>query len=241
MRILTLLIIFFAQFLNAQKVYNNCVKTYFKNGKVSTTTCYTENKHSGIAQAFNQQGEKIGEWSIGQMHQIASVHFTYHANGGVHKAQYGSHPDAGIQWYESVTTYNEQGVKVDFWQMSHDDRLTFYDPNQIELPPSNPPPVFENYFTSEFWIDNRTNRAILVRWKPKKDTKFEEVIIAKNERKLLTTHKNNRFVPPLDIYSVEILKTNRKTTTTTLDTVYFVKNDKTDPKNKVYQYSTKTR
>ncbi len=238
MRPLTLIIILLVQLLFAQDGKNNCTKAYFKNGKISTTSCYFADKYGGQALAYNQKGEIIGEWHVSRMHQLSSVHFTYHANGGVYKAEYSSHPDAGIQWYRSTTTYNEAGVKVDFWQMSHDDLVTFYDPNKIDLPPSNPPPSYNNY-TSELWIDNRSNRNLIVRWKPKSASNFEEIMIKKSERKKVTEQKNTRFLPPANLYDIEISKTNRKSAQLALDSNYFVQEDKKNPKTKVYLYSTK--
>lgn len=76
--------------------FKDCSYTPFKDGKRSTSICYSENKYEGLAIAYNSNGEVIGEWKLSRMHLLASVHFTFHSNGGVHKAEYSSHPDAGI-------------------------------------------------------------------------------------------------------------------------------------------------
>jgi hypothetical protein len=100
--------------------YKNCTYTYFnKSKKTSSSHCYND-KYEGKAIAYNQKGEKIGEWDLSRMHMLSNVHFTFHENGAVAKAEYSSHPDAGIQWYKSYTTYDENGVQTEFTELSDD-------------------------------------------------------------------------------------------------------------------------
>lgn len=116
--------ILFSLSIHSQE-YKDCSYTYFKNSKkTSTSHCYSENKSEGKAVAYNLKGEKIGEWNLSRMHMLSSVHFSFHENGGISKAEYSSHPDAGIQWYKSYTTYDENGVKTGFTEMSDDMRTT---------------------------------------------------------------------------------------------------------------------
>lgn len=191
------LLFFFQNTSFAQKEKQNCTKTYFRNGKISTLECMPESGWGGKAYAFNLKGDTIGEWSISRMHMLASVNFTFHANGGVHKADYSSHPDAGIQWYRSCTYFNEEGVKTDFWEMRDDDRVTFIqEPLEIPLKKEEPKPekpikqeviACAIIFSSEFWVDNRLNIPVKITWQSVSDsTNKGEVLVPKGQREMIT-------------------------------------------------------
>lgn len=219
MRLLIIfLIITYTLFSQAQEAYKNCNYTKFKNGKVATSTCYDEDRYRGNSIAYNLKGEKIGEWSLSRMHQLSSVHFSFHANGGVYKAEYSSHPDAGIQWYRNVTTYNEQGVKVDFWEQSHDDRITM-DPTFIEykVEPINPPSKSETIacaipYISELWIDNRLSQNIKVIWASKihKEQKGSITILKGKKAKVAEWLMAQMFDNPLPHFDINVVSTSGK-------------------------------
>ena len=84
---------------------------YFPNGKVSTFSYIDENRY-GKAFAYNFKDEVIYENGTRRIHGSAGVHFSHHANGMVKTAHYSSHPDGGIQWYRTTTTFNEKGEKI---------------------------------------------------------------------------------------------------------------------------------
>jgi len=181
----------------AQKEKQNCTKTYFKNGKLSTIECLPESGWGGKAYAFNLKGDTIGEWSISRMHMLSSVHFSFHANGGVHKADYSSHPDAGIQWYRSYSVFNEEGLRTDFWEMKDDDRVTFIQeplekPVKLEVPKPKEPVKQEVIacaiiYSSELWVDNRLNIPIKITWQSVSDsTNKGEVLVPKGKREMIT-------------------------------------------------------
>jgi hypothetical protein len=83
----------------------------FPNGKVSTIA-FLEDGREGKAIAYNLKGEIIYERSIRRIHGSSSVTFTHHPNGMVHKANYSSQPDGGIQWYKTYTEFNDKGVLI---------------------------------------------------------------------------------------------------------------------------------
>lgn len=156
--------------------------TKFKNGKNSTAECVDE-RGSGTATAYNLKGEVIGTWTMGRMHQLSAVHFTFHPNGMVHKAEYSSHPDAGIQWYRSTTEYNEEGVKIGFWEQSHEDHVTPIEPYvpkpsvvkdtvgyNLKEPVKQEVMECAVIYVSELWLDNRSGKDIKVSWKHKYQT-----------------------------------------------------------------------
>jgi hypothetical protein len=95
----------------------------FKNGKTATIVVLKDQRE-GYAKAYNFQGKEIYHNYIRRYAGNASVTFTHHANGMVKEAHYSSHPDAGIQWYNTWTTFDEQGNKTGERQSNWDDRTT---------------------------------------------------------------------------------------------------------------------
>lgn len=158
----------------SQNSKDNCQISYFKNSKkISTKICLDESKYKGKAFAYDIKGNIIGEWSVSRMHQLSSVFFSYHPNGAVSKAEYSSHPDAGIQWYRSFTYYDDQGNKTGFSEDSHDRQTILIEPYKKEVPvqiiPETNPPVPKQevvqeapIYISEFWIDNRSRKDVYV-------------------------------------------------------------------------------
>lgn len=84
---------------------------YFPNGKVSTFT-YIVDQREGKALAYNLAGEIIYEKGVRRIYGSSGVNFTHHPNGMVHKANYSSHPDGGIQWYRTYTEFNDKGELI---------------------------------------------------------------------------------------------------------------------------------
>ena len=92
---------------------------YFPNGKVSTYSYLEENKE-GKALAYNFKGEVIYEKGTRLIYGSAGVRFTHHENGMVKVANYSSHPDGGIQWYRSTTTFDDKGNKIKYTEDNYE-------------------------------------------------------------------------------------------------------------------------
>lgn len=112
-----LIFILFVQLINAQT--DTLHIHYFHNGAISTISYLNENRE-GKALAYNFEGEIIYEKNTRRIHGSASVSFSHYKNGMVHKANYSSYPDAGIQRYKSYTTFNENGERISEVVEEHD-------------------------------------------------------------------------------------------------------------------------
>ncbi|HRH38049.1 MAG TPA: hypothetical protein PK760_06875, partial [Flavobacteriales bacterium] len=93
---------------------------YFTNGKVSTKAWMDKDNRWGRSWAYKSDGTVIVDHQTRRIAGHASVHFDYHPNGAVSKAEYSDAPDAGIQWYRSTTTFDEQGNQTGFTEQGHD-------------------------------------------------------------------------------------------------------------------------
>ncbi len=123
---------------------------YFTNGKVSTKAWMDKDQRWGRSWAYRPDGSVIVEHATRRIAGHASVHFTYHANGAVSKAEYSDAPDAGIQWYRSTTTFDEQGNKTGFTEQGHDDRGIIPGPGvRWTQEPDVPTPVEQQVMTEQ--------------------------------------------------------------------------------------------
>lgn len=95
----------------------------FQNGKTSTIVVLKENRE-GYAKAYNFQGKEIYHSDVRRFAGHASVTFKHNDNGIVKEAYYSSHPDGGIQWYRSWTTFDDQGNKIGERVDNWDDQVT---------------------------------------------------------------------------------------------------------------------
>lgn len=151
--------------LNAQKPADNCSPRMFKQGSaVAAKECWDADKRFGFFEAFDGQGNSIGKWNLSRMHQYSSVQVNYHPNGAVAKVRYSSHPDAGIQWYRSETTFDSTGKQIGFWEDSHDRTTTLVVPAP-QAPKPGAPPVQEiieeaPLKISELWLVNTTKDSL---------------------------------------------------------------------------------
>lgn len=94
----------------AQERYVRCTYSYFKNSKkISTSLCYDDDGRWGKARAFNTDGKEIYTAELRRVAGHASVEFTYYPSGAVAKAHWHSAPDAGIQWYNTTTFFDQDG------------------------------------------------------------------------------------------------------------------------------------
>lgn len=93
---------------------------YFTNGRVSTKVWVDKDDRWGRSWAYDATGKEIFSYQTRRIAGHASAHFSYHPNGAVSKIEVSDAPDAGIQWYRSTTTYDEQGNRTGFTEQGHD-------------------------------------------------------------------------------------------------------------------------
>lgn len=93
---------------------------YFTNGAVSTKQWTDKNDRWGRSWAYKRDGTVIVEHQTRRFAGHAGVTFSYHPNGAISKAEYSDAPDAGIQWYRSTATFDEEGKQLSFSEQGHD-------------------------------------------------------------------------------------------------------------------------
>jgi hypothetical protein len=112
--------------LNAQE---KIVKRY-KSGQIAsieTIISKDANQVYGLdrekVEVFNKNGDKVFEGYRRNTAGHSSVQLTYYENGGVHKINTSSAPDAGIQWYKSNRILDEEGNIIHFEEYSNEDKM----------------------------------------------------------------------------------------------------------------------
>jgi hypothetical protein len=160
------------------------VRHHFTTGQVSTKEWTDKDGRWGRSWAYNRSGEVIFEGQTRRVAGHASVRFSYHPNGAVSKVETSDAPDAGIQWYRSTTTFDEDGNRTGFWEDGRDNygpipRL-FEHPRTIPsvepvTPIQVPPPkqevaICQRMFQTELFVVNPTNAAVRVVATPKESS-----------------------------------------------------------------------
>ncbi|MDX9750643.1 MAG: hypothetical protein RBT71_06145 [Flavobacteriales bacterium] len=92
----------------------------FSTGEMSTLQWTDRDGRRGLARAFKPDGTVVFEVPTRRIAGHATVRFSYHPNGAVSRAEYSEAPDAGIQWYKSTTTFNEDGNRTGFTEQGRD-------------------------------------------------------------------------------------------------------------------------
>lgn len=148
---------------------------YFTTGQVSTREWTDKEGRFGRSLAYKRDGTVIVDHHTRRIAGHASVHFSYHPNGAVSRSEFSDAPDAGIQWYESTTTFDDQGNRTGFSEQGHDDLHVIPHPGTTFTAPVEPfgpteEPVREpevaicqKLFVNEVFVVNPTKWTCTVR------------------------------------------------------------------------------
>lgn len=145
---------------------------YFSTGEVSTKEWTDRDERTGRAWAYKRDGTVIFHEHTRNFAGHADVHFTYHPNGAVHKVEFSSAPDGGIQWYRSTTTFDRDGDRTDFKAFGRDNYGIIPRP-EVRTTASPPDPPQQEampclrLFNNEVFVVNPTNAAVRVVATPK--------------------------------------------------------------------------
>lgn len=138
---------------------------FHATGEVSTKEWMDAADRFGLTTAYDRSGKEIFRYGTRRIGGHASVHFSYHANGAVSKAEASDAPDAGIQWYRSTTTFDEQGNRTGFSEESNELlERTFTQPIEHFVPAEDPAPkpgvaTCQQLFVNEVFLVNATRQA----------------------------------------------------------------------------------
>jgi len=134
---------------------------FFKSGGVSTKEWTDKDRHWGRSWAYAMDGRVLIDQQTRRIAGHASVHFTYHPNGTISKAEVSEAPDAGIQWYRSTTTFDENGQRTGFTEQGHDNDGMIPRLQVMPTPPPEEPAhqevvVEQRLFVNEVFVVNPT-------------------------------------------------------------------------------------
>lgn len=148
---------------------------YFTTGQPSTVEWTDKDGRFGRSRALKRDGTVIVDHHTRRIAGHASVHFEYHPNGAVSKAEFSDAPDAGIQWYRSTTTFDDQGNRTGFSEQGHDDLHHIPSPGTTFTPPAEPfgpteepvrveeVAICQKLFVNEVFVVNATRQAAKAR------------------------------------------------------------------------------
>ena len=183
---------------------------YCGTGGVSTKEWRDRDERFGLTTAYDHTGKEIFRFHTRRIGGHASVHFSYHPNGAVSKAEVSDAPDAGIQWYRSTTTFDDQGNQTGFWKESHEELMHLrIDPDTEQRPAA----YCQKLFTNEVFLVNATRQAgkatVKVR-SPSPALKDSEHTLATGDTGRLGSYSvGERFAAPETELTVEVRRALR--------------------------------
>ena len=150
----------------------------YASGRWSAYSYLLKSTGNGKAACFTPQGKTMLESSVSRNHGHHSVTFWHHPNGVVSKAEISQAPDAGIQWYRTTITFNEQGEKTGEDHRSHEDleRIMLIDPpfekpsTTVKVPQETAQPCAVIY-SNILAVENFTQFPIKVQFAARKKIK----------------------------------------------------------------------
>lgn len=149
------------QFAAGQEYKTDCANKYFAHSRVlSTSICYDKDRRWGKAIAFDRNGKKIYENGVRNIGGTAGVTFSYYDDGAVKTAHYHSQPDGGIQWYDVLTHFSQEGVVTGEDDNGYDRMHNVLAPPAVRKPPTPPAPPKQEVakcavpYATEFWFIN---------------------------------------------------------------------------------------
>lgn len=191
---------------------------YFKTGGISTKEWRDKDERWGRSIAYDQAGNEIFSYHTRRVGGHASARFSYHPNGAASKVEVSDAPDAGIQWYKSTTTFDEEGRRTGFSEQGRD--------NDGPIPSIQPRPngperpaevaVCQRMFVNEVFLVNDTRQAGKAKVKalrPSPALKDSEHTVAPGDTVRLGTYSmGETFDAPEKHVSVEVRRVlrNRK-------------------------------
>lgn len=147
----------------------NVVLHYFTTGEVSTKEWMDTDDRWGRSWAWAKDGRELTNYQTRKIGGHASVSFSYHANGGISKAEVSDAPDGGIQWYRSTTTFDENGERTGFTEQGHgnDGPIPGVDVRvqpapQVTTPPKQEEVKEQRMFVNEVFVVNPTKWTCIV-------------------------------------------------------------------------------
>ncbi|MFN3874655.1 MAG: hypothetical protein ACK4L7_01930 [Flavobacteriales bacterium] len=148
---------------------------YFSSGEVSTKEWRDEDDRWGRSWAYKKTGETIFDGQTRRFAGHATVRFSYYPDGAVSRVETSDAPDGGIQWYQSITTFDEAGNRTGFWEQGRDNygpipslRIEprtlpplHSDPREPERRPAEAPDAqhCQRLFVNEVFLVNATRHA----------------------------------------------------------------------------------
>jgi len=196
---------------------------HLRTGEVSTREWRDKNDHWGRSWAYKRTGEVIFVGETRRVAGHASVHFSYHGNGAVSKVDVSDAPDAGIQWYNSTTTFDEHGDQTGHSEQSHEDllspRVTIIheeEPSQPVLVPQRQAEVVacQRMFVNEVFVVNGSGWPVEITVEPRDPSpalQGSKFVLAAGESRMVGTYSiGEQFGSPVQRMKVTGTVTNKR-------------------------------
>lgn len=219
MHVILLAMVLLIQFAAAAQT-NKCKRTYYKNSKkMASEHCYDADERWGVARAYDQQGNVIYEKNLRKIAGHSSVSFDYYPNGAVRRAEWSDAPDAGIQWYRSITTFDERGKVINESKTGWDERPSTYLKREQETVTTPQPTIPKQetvtcavLYKNEMWVNNTTpyNVTITTTRKGQPTETQQTLVPSKTSKQVGTLILAQQHDEPSKYYELKASTNNKK-------------------------------
>jgi hypothetical protein len=188
------------------------IKCLHENQQISSIVEWDKEQKWGKLIINKSDGSLIQEWELRRIHGIASADIEYHTNGQVSKVEYRSAPDGGIQRFQRVYYYNQNGDLVNTVQDDYPSKIADVIRFEETPIPTNTI-VCAEIWTSVMQLQNRTKRTQKIKITPllKNSQTSERVMIIKPKQTITVDSciQAQFFQDPKNNVKIEFLKTEK--------------------------------
>lgn len=205
-------------------------KCLHSNGKISSLIEWDKERRWGKLIIYKPDGTKIQEWELRKIHGIAKAELEYHSNGQVSKVIYSSAPDAGIQRFERVYCFNQEGNLTSSEINDYTHKLTDF--RQLE----DPIPQEIQTQCAEIWISKlelinntkKTQKLKITPLLPNSLMKARTIILKRNQKITVDSCMQAQFFQdPINQTQINYLKSNKKASLKLKESIQISRSQKT--------------
>jgi hypothetical protein len=188
-------------------------KCFHANGRVSSLVEWEKERKWGKLTIYSSNGTKIQDWELRKIHGIAKAELEYHKNGQVSKVIYSSAPDAGIQRFERVYYFNQDGNLTNTEKNDYPPKLSDFIQVEESIPQENKTQCAEIWISKLEIINNskRTQKLKITPLLPNSLAKAGTITLKPKQKATVDSCIQAQFFQdPINQTQINYLKSNKK-------------------------------
>lgn len=205
-------------------------KCFHENGNISSLEEWDKEHKWGKLTVYSANGKKIQDWELRKIHGIAKAELEYHKNGQVSKVAYSSAPDAGIQRFESVYYFNQEGKLTNTEKNDYPPKLSDFFKEDESIPQENQNQCAEIWISKLEIINSskKTQKLNITPLLPNSLTKPRTIMLKPAQKATVDSCIQAQFFQdPINQTQINYFKSNKKVSLKLKETFQISSNQKT--------------